>query len=78
MTSLHVAAKTGKGLEILRFLIDRAADINIQDDNGVSETVQLIQQSALKSFEVDDSHTIVFFPGGWLSVDIGHTHEHIM
>ena len=44
MTSLHVAAKREDALEIVELLISKGADINIQDDNGVSETVILIQQ----------------------------------
>ena len=44
MTSLHVAAKTGESFEMVNFLIYKEADINIKDDNGVSETVLLIQQ----------------------------------
>ena len=43
MTSLHVAAKRGEALEIVELLISKGADINIQDYNGVSETVLLIQ-----------------------------------
>ena len=42
MTSLHVAAKKGENLEIVIKLIGQGTDINIQDDNGVSETILLI------------------------------------
>ena len=38
MTPLHVAAKKGECHEIVKYLIDKGTDINIQDDNGVSET----------------------------------------
>ena len=34
MTPLHLAAESGR-IEILNFLVDQGADINIQDDNGV-------------------------------------------
>ena len=44
MTSLHVAAKKGEALEIVELLVSKGAAINIQDYNGVSETVLLIQQ----------------------------------
>ena len=44
MTPLHVAAKRGECHEIVKYLIDQGTDINIQDDNGVSETVKLVQQ----------------------------------
>ena len=44
MTSLHVAAKKGECLEIVKLLVAKGADINIKDNNGVSVTVLLIQQ----------------------------------
>ena len=44
MTPLHVAAKKGECREIVKYLIDKGTDINIQDDNGVSETIKLVQQ----------------------------------
>ena len=44
MTPLHVAAEKGESLEIMKFLLGKGTAINIQDDNGVSETVLLIQQ----------------------------------
>ena len=37
MTFLHVAAKKGECIEIVKKLIQKGADINIQDKNGVSE-----------------------------------------
>ena len=47
MTPLHVAAEKGESLDIVKYLIDKGADINIKDDNGVSETILLIQQRVL-------------------------------
>lgn len=47
MTCLHVAAKMGESLEIVKLLIGKGVDINILDDSGVSETVLLIQQEEL-------------------------------
>ena len=38
MTPLHVAAEKGDRLDIVEYLISKEADINITDDNGVSET----------------------------------------
>ena len=38
MTPLHVAAEKGESLDIVEYLISKEADINITDDNGVSET----------------------------------------
>ena len=38
MTSLHVAAKRGECIEIVKKLIQKGANIDIQDNNGVSET----------------------------------------
>ena len=35
MTPLHMAAKRGC-LEIVRYLIDQGAAVNIKDDNGVN------------------------------------------
>ena len=34
-TSLHVAAKKGECLEIVKILKHKGADMNIKDDNGV-------------------------------------------
>ena len=39
MTPLHVAAKKGESLDIVEYLIDKGADINIKDYNGVSESI---------------------------------------
>ena len=39
MTPLHVAAKKGESLDIVEYLIDKEANINIKDYNGVSETI---------------------------------------
>ena len=49
MTPLHVAAKKGECRTIMEYLIDKGTDINIQDHNGVSETVKLVQQRYLYS-----------------------------
>ena len=49
MTPLHVAAEKGESLEIVKYLIDRGADINIKNNNGVNETIQQIQQRVLYS-----------------------------
>ena len=34
MTPLHLAAESGH-IKIVNYLVDKGADINIQDDNGV-------------------------------------------
>ena len=34
MTPLHLAAESGR-IKILNYLVDKGADINIQDDHGV-------------------------------------------
>ena len=47
MTPLHVAAEKGDRLDIVKYLISKEADINITDDNGVSETILLIEQMCL-------------------------------
>ena len=47
MTPLHVAATIGGRLSIVKYLIDKGADINSKDSNGVSETRVLIQQRVL-------------------------------
>ena len=39
MTPLHVAAEKGDRLDIVECLLDKGADINIRDSNGVSETI---------------------------------------
>ena len=36
MTPLHVAAERGGRFKILKYLADNEADVNIQDDDGVS------------------------------------------
>lgn len=36
-TPLHVAARNGKA-DTVRYLVDKGADINIKDDDGVSES----------------------------------------
>ena len=41
MTPLHVAAERGHS-EIVKYLSDKEADINIKDDGGVSETTDWI------------------------------------
>ena len=41
MTSLHVAAKKGESIEIVQYLLNKGADINIKDDKGVIETILL-------------------------------------
>ena len=40
MTPLHLAAESGR-IKILNYLVDKGADINIQDDNGVIIGVSL-------------------------------------
>ena len=47
MTPLHVAAKKGECPKIVKYLIDKGTDINIKDNNGVSETIVLVEQSAV-------------------------------
>ena len=42
MTPLHVAAEKGDRLDIVEYLLDKRADINIRDYNGVSETILYI------------------------------------
>ena len=44
MTPLHVAAAKGGRISILKYIIDKE---DIKDDNGVSETRVLIQQSVV-------------------------------
>ena len=39
MTPLHVAAQRGERISIVEYLVDKGADINIEDDNGVSKMV---------------------------------------
>ena len=39
MTPLHVAAEKGDRLEIVKYLIDKGADINITDYSGVCVTI---------------------------------------
>ena len=36
MTPLHVAAKRGVNSDIMKYLVDNKADINIKDNYGVS------------------------------------------
>ena len=43
MTPLHVAATKGGRKSIVQYLIDSGGDINIKDDNGVSETKEIPQ-----------------------------------
>lgn len=38
MTPLHVAAQRGDRISIVKYFLDQKADINIKDDNRVSET----------------------------------------
>ena len=38
MTPLHLAAERGS-IEIVRYLVEQGASINIQDNNGVSVTI---------------------------------------
>ena len=38
MTPLHVAAQKGDRISIVKYLVDQKADINIEDNNGVSKT----------------------------------------
>ena len=47
MTPLHVAAKKGECPKIVKYLIDKGTDINIKDNNGVSETIVLVEQRVL-------------------------------
>ena len=39
MTPLHVVAEKGDRLDVVKYLLDKGADINIKDYNGVSETI---------------------------------------
>ena len=38
MASLHVAAQKGDRISIVKYLLQKKADINIEDKNGVSKT----------------------------------------
>ena len=38
MTPLHLAAESGR-IKVLRFLVDKGADVNDQDDNGVTTSI---------------------------------------
>ena len=38
MTPLHVAAQRGDRISIVKYFLHQKADINIKDDNKVSET----------------------------------------
>ena len=49
MTPLHAAVEKGESLDIVKYLIGKNADINITDENGVSETLLRIQQRFLYS-----------------------------
>ena len=76
MTPLHVAAKKGESLEIVEYLIDKDAHINIQNNNKVNKTTLQIQHESAalnvlfavrkaSSSEVNDFHLmVVFHPGG--------------
>ena len=37
MTPLHVATQRGDRIGIVNYLVDQGADIDIEDDNGVSK-----------------------------------------
>lgn len=37
MTPLHVAAQKGDRISIVKYLLRKKADINIEDNNGVSK-----------------------------------------
>ena len=52
MTPLHVAAEEGDHLEIVKYLLDKGADINVKDYSGVSKTIVLFEQSALSIVHV--------------------------
>ena len=39
MSPLHVAAERGERISIVNYLVDKGADINIKNDNGVSKMV---------------------------------------
>ena len=41
MTSLHVAAENGR-FGLVKALVEKGANINIQDNNGVSKAVLLV------------------------------------
>ena len=47
MSPLHVAAKKGECCEIVEYLVNKGTDINIEDFNGVSDTIVLVQQTVL-------------------------------
>ena len=47
-----MAADKGERREIVEYLIDKGTDINIEDYNGVSETIVLLQQSMLYPFHL--------------------------
>ena len=49
MTPLHVAAKKGESLEIVKYLICKGADINIQNNNKVK-----------KDYTIDSTEGTVF------------------
>ena len=38
MTPLHVAAEKGESLKIVKYLIDKGADIDSQNNNKVNKT----------------------------------------
>ena len=52
MTPLHVAAEKGDRLDIVKYLCEKGADINIKDQSGVSEIILLIERSAIFIFHV--------------------------
>ena len=52
MTPLHVAAEKGDRFDIVKYLSVKGADINITDDNGVSETTTDRTESALSIVQV--------------------------
>ena len=45
MSPLHVAAKKGESLDIVDYLIDKGANINIQNTHGVSENIYSIDST---------------------------------
>ena len=48
MTPLHVAAHKGDRISIVEHLLHKKADVNIEDNNGVSKTTIIMSQRSKK------------------------------